>query len=60
MSQPITYRVEFCDAGESTQPRSGLTAAQAIEVFEKESDKHLAIIITPEQRQHTETGRPTL
>jgi len=51
MSHPITYRIEFCDAGESTPPRSGLTAAQAVEVFEKESDKHLAIIITPEVEQ---------
>jgi hypothetical protein len=52
VSGAITYRIKFCcNAGESTPPRSGLTAAQAIEVFEKESDKHLAIIITPEVEQ---------
>ena len=49
MSQPITYRVEFRDV--QTPPLSGLTAAQAIEVFEKERDKHLAIIITPEVKK---------
>ena len=49
--KPITYRVEFRDVGYATPPRSGLTAAQAIEVFEKERGKHLAIIITPEAKK---------